>query len=192
MNMVKKYVGKTALWILGWRVEAHDLPTKKAILVGYPHTSTWDFPIFVFTMWALGIQTKWLGKQSLFEGSMGPLFRRLGGVPVDRSGGKNMVQVVSQLFKEHEDLLFGIAPSGTRSYSSHWRSGFYHMAVAANVPLALGSVDFGRRVGCFLGSVHLTGDMRADMDQIRSMYAHVRGRNPDRQTPIRLADEIEE
>ena len=123
---------------------------------------------------------------------MGPLFRKLGGVPVDRSGGKNMVQAVSQLFEEHDDLLFGIAPSGTRSYSSHWRSGFYHMAVAANVPIALGSVDFGSRTGCFLGTVHLTGDVGSDMDKIRTIYAHVRGRNPNRQTPIRLVDEMEE
>ncbi len=192
MKWVKKYVATVVLWMLGWRVEAEHLPPDKAIMVGYPHTSTWDFPIFILTTWSLGIKTQWLGKQSLFKGVFGTVFRRLGGVPVDRSGGKNMVQAVAQLFKEHDHLLFGIAPSGTRSYSPHWKSGFYHMAHAAEVPLVLGSVDFGRRVGSFLGTVHTSGDLMADMEKIRSIYAHVRGRNPESQTPIRLAEEVEE
>ena len=192
MLMVKKYIGLALLWILGWRVEVRDLSERKAILVGYPHTSSWDFPIFILTTWALGIKPRWLGKQSLFTGALGPLFRGLGGLPVDRSGGQNTVQAVVQLFDEHDDLMVGIAPSGTRSYASHWRSGFYHMALAAKVPLLLGSVDFGRRVGCFLGAVHLTGDVARDMDEIRSIYAHVQGRNPERQVPIRLAEEMEE
>lgn len=192
MRWVKKYMATAVLWLLGWRVESEHLPPAKAIMVGYPHTSTWDFPIFILTTWALGIKSQWLGKQSLFQGALGPLFRRLGGVPVDRSGGKNMVQAVAQLFGEHDRLLFGVAPSGTRGYSPYWRSGFYHMAYEAKVPLILGSVDFGRRVGCFLGTVNLTGDVAADMDAIRDIYAHVRGRNPECQTPIRLADEMEE
>ena len=192
MRAVKKIIGRSLLWLLGWKVEAEGMDEPKAIMVGYPHTSSWDFPIFILTMWVLDIRSQWLGKQSLFTGPLGPVFRALGGVPVDRSGGKNMVQAVSELFEQHDTLLFGVAPSGTRSYSPFWRSGFYHMAVAAKVPLILGSVDFGRRVGCFLGTVHLTGDVATDMDQIREMYAHVRGRNPERQTPIRLAEEMEE
>jgi len=189
MTTVKKWLGRLGLWVLGWRADAQIPDTPKFILVGYPHTSTWDFPLFILTAWALGVKSRWAGKQSLFQGPWGGMFRALGGVPVDRAGGKNMVATVAELFESHERLIFGLAPSGSRSYTSHWRSGFYHMARAANVPLVLGSVDFARRSGCLLEVVHLTGDMGADMDRIRAAYAHVRGRNPERQTPIRLEAE---
>ena len=96
------------------------------------------------------------------------------------------------LFEQNERLIFGIAPSGSRSRTEHWRSGFYHMAREANVPLVLGSVDFARRSGGLLDVVHLTGDVTKDMERIRAVYADVRGRNPDQQTPIRLQSEGEE
>lgn len=189
--MVKKLVGHTVLWLLGWHVEGEPPEHPKCIVVGHPHTSSWDFPLFVMTMWVLGVRMRWMGKQSLFSGPMGGLFRALGGLPVDRSGGKNTVQAVADLFEEHETLMVGIAPSGTRKAGEHWKSGFYHIALAAKVPLALGSIDFKKRAGCFLGSVHLTGDMKTDMDAIRQGYAGVEGRNPERQIPIRLAEEMD-
>jgi 1-acyl-sn-glycerol-3-phosphate acyltransferase len=192
MKQVKKWLGRAGLWVFGWRPEAEIPDTPKFILVGYPHTSTWDFPLFILTAWALGVRSRWAGKKSLFKGPLGGLFRALGGVPVDRSGGKNMVATVVELFEQNERLIFGIAPSGSRSYTSHWRSGFYHMARAADVPLVLGSVDFARRTGCLLEVIHLTGDVAKDMDRIRAGYAQVRGRNPERQTPVRLKQEGEE
>ncbi len=192
MKLVKKWVGRAGLWLFGWRPEAEIPDTPKFVLVGYPHTSTWDFPLFIFTAWALDVRCRWAGKQSLFKGPLGRMFRALGGVPVDRSGGKNMVSTVVDLFEQNERLIFGIAPSGSRSRTEHWRSGFYHMAREANVPLVLGSVDFARRSGCLLDVVHLTGDVSTDMDRIRAVYADVRGRNPDQQTPIRLQSEGEE
>ena len=189
MKAVKKLAGKTILWLLGWKAEARMPDVPKCIVVGHPHTSTWDFPLFIFTLWALGINMRWIGKQSLFDGPMGGLYRALGGLPVDRSGGKNTVQAVADLFAQHEELIFGLAPAGTRSHSPHWKSGFYHMALAANVPLVLGSIDFGRRTGCLLQTVHLTGNMTEDMDTIRAVYQDVKGRNPEQETPIRLAEE---
>ena len=192
MTQVKKWLGRAGLWVFGWRPEAVIPDTPKFVLVGYPHTSTWDFPLFILTAWALDVRCRWAGKQSLFNGPLGGLFRALGGVPVDRTGGKNMVSTVAELFAQNERLIFGIAPSGSRSFTHHWRSGFYHMAREANVPLVLGSVDFARRSGCLLEVIHLTGDVTADMDRIRAAYSAVRGRNPERQTPIRLKSEIEE
>ncbi len=191
MKRVKKLVGQCVLWLLGWHVEGEVPPHPKCIVVGHPHTSTWDFPLFVMTMWVLGVQMQWMGKQSLFTGPFGGLYRRLGGVPVDRSGGKNTVQAVADLFAEHQTLMLGIAPSGTRKAGEHWRSGFYHIALAANVPVALGSIDFKKRAGRFLGTVHLTGDVKADMDAIRQAYMGIEGRNLERQIPIRLAEEME-
>lgn len=191
MRRVKKLVGQTVLWLLGWHVEGGAPPHPKCIVVGHPHTSSWDFPLFVMTLWVMGVQMQWMGKQSLFAGPWGGLFRALGGVPVDRSGGKNTVQAVVELFEQHETLMLGIAPSGTRKAGEHWRSGFYHIALAAKVPVVLGSIDFGRRAGRFIDTVHLTGDVESDMDKIRAAYEGVEGRNMERQIPIRLAEELE-
>jgi len=143
-------------------------------------------------IWSINMPLRWIGKKSLFDSVFGRLFYALGGLPVDRSGGKNMVGAVADLFAQHEDLALGIAPAGTRKYSPHWRSGFYHMALGANVPLVLGSINFKRRVVCILETVHLTGDQQEDMDRIRSVYASVEGRNPERKVPVRLAAELEE
>ena len=110
---------------------------------------------------------------------------------MDRSGGKNTVQSVAELFEKHETLLIGITPSGTRSYSPHLRSGFYHMAHEAGVPLLLASLDFNTRRATLLESIQLTGNVTADMDRIREIYGEVRGKNPEQQTPVRLAEEVE-
>jgi len=180
------------MWLLGWRVEADIQLERRFIAVGHPHTSTWDFPLFILMIWSIKMPLRWMGKKSLFDSSFGWFFYALGGLPVDRSGGKNMVVSVAELFEQHEDLAIGIAPAGTRKYTPHWRSGFYHMALGAKVPLVLGSIDYKRRVVCILETVHLTGEVAADMDRIRAVYATVQGRNPERMVPVRLAVELEE
>lgn len=189
--MAKKLVAQCIMWLFGWRVESEITPPAKCIVVGHPHTSTWDFPLFVFTLWILQIDMQWVGKQSLFQGPFGWLFRALGGLPVDRSGGQNTVQSVVDLFASRDSLMLGIAPSGTRDSGQYWRSGFYHMAHAAKVPLVLGSIDFKRRSGRFLGMIEPTGDIEADMARIRTLFAGVEGRNPERQIDIRLRSEAE-
>ena len=192
MKRVKMFVGRAALWMLGWRVEGEAPKLKQCVMIGHPHTSTWDFPLFIFTIWALDISVCFLGKKSLFDSIFGRMFYALGGLPVDRSGGQNTVQAVKQLFDEREELILGLSPAGTRKSTPHWRSGFYHMALAAGVPLVCGSLDFKHRRGVLLGTVHLTGDAKADMDKVRALYTDVGGRNPERTVPIRLSAETEE
>ena len=192
MKTVRKWIGRSMLWLLGWRVEGELPATKRYIMIGHPHTSTWDFPLFIFTIWGLGIPVCFLGKKSLFDSPFGWLFYALGGLPVDRSGGKNMVQSVADLFAEREELVLGLAPAGTRKASPYWKSGFYHMALTAGVPILCGSLDFKQRRGVVLGVVELSGDVGADMDAIRLLYRDVKGRNPERMVEIRLAAEAEE
>ncbi len=192
MKKVKQWIGRGMLWVLGWTVEGTVPTARRYIMIGHPHTSTWDFPLFVFTMWTLGIPVCFLGKKSLFDSPFGWLFYALGGLPVDRSGGLNTVQAVASLFAEREELVLGLAPAGTRKSSPCWRSGFYHMALSANVPLVCGSLDFTRRRGVILGTVDLSGDIAADMDRVRELYAGVKGRNPERMVEIRLSVEAEE
>ena len=192
MIALRKWVGRGMLWLLGWRTEGAAPDLKRYVMIGHPHTSTWDFPVFIFTIWALEIPVRFLGKKSLFDSSFGWMFYALGGVPVDRSGGKNMVQAVADLFAERDELVLGLSPAGTRKASPSWKSGFYYMALAAQVPVVCGSIDFKRRRAVILGTVELCGDVTADMDAIRALYADVSGRNPERMVPVRLAAEVEE
>lgn len=192
MIALRKWVGRGMLWLLGWRTEGVAPDLKRYVMIGHPHTSTWDFPVFIFTIWALEIPVRFLGKKSLFDSSFGWMFYALGGVPVDRSGGKNMVQAVADLFEERDELVLGLSPAGTRKASPSWKSGFYYMALAANVPVVCGSIDFKRRRAVILGAVDLCGDVATDMDAIRLLYADVAGRNPARMVPVRLASELEE
>jgi hypothetical protein len=192
MSIVKKSFAGIILWVLGWRAGLATPPVPKCIVVGHPHTSTWDFPLFILTIWYLNVPMKWLGKASLFKGPMGVIYRALGGIPVDRSGGKDMVAAVAEVFAQHDELIIGIAPSGTRSYSPHWRSGFYHMAIAAKVPIVLGTIDYRRRVATFIATTHISGDIHADMDKIRAAFLGIEGRNTAQQTPIRLRSELVE
>ena len=192
MTMLKKWMGHGLLWALGWRVEQLAPVPKRCIMIGHPHTSNWDFPIFIFTIWALDIPVCFLAKKSLFDSPFGWLFYALGGLPVDRTGGKNTVQSVAELFDGRDALVLGLSPAGTRKAAPHWRSGFYHMALTAGVPLVCGSLDYKARRGVVLGTVSLTGEVGEDMDRLRAVYAPVDGRNPERVVPVRLASEMEE
>jgi len=182
-------LGRGWLRAFGWRVEGRLPLARKVVVVAAPHTTNWDLPFMLATAWALGIRPSWLGKRELFRGPFGPLMRWLGGVPVDRSRRANLVQEVVQRFADVERLFLVIPPSGTRSRAAHWKSGFYHIARGARVPIVCSFLDYERRAAGIGLVLAPTGDVRADMDAIRAAYAPVRGKFPDRATPVRLPEE---
>jgi 1-acyl-sn-glycerol-3-phosphate acyltransferase len=137
----------------------------------------------------LGVRLSWLGKRDLFRGPMGPVFRRLGGLPVDRGAPQNQVRQAIDWFADTPRLLLAIAPSGTRSRVAHWKSGFYHIARGANVPVLCTFLDYGRKVAGVGPAILPTGDVRADMDRIRAFYEGIVGRYPSLATPVRLREE---
>ena len=188
---MRRTVGRLGLWLMGWRVVGGLPEGARAVLVGHPHTSSWDFPLAVLATWSMGVDMKYIGKASLFTGPFGWLFRGLGGIPVDRSKTSDTVAQVAERFAQGEPLVLGLAPSGTRRNGTRWKSGFYHIARASSVPIALGFIDFStRRVGV-ADVIDLSGDVAGDMQRIRAAYQGVQGRNPDCQCPIRLAGEEE-
>jgi 1-acyl-sn-glycerol-3-phosphate acyltransferase len=191
--MIRAFIGRNILRLIGWRAEGwKDLPPK-CIIIGHPHTSNWDFILFLFARWAMGLKIHFVGKHTLFKPPLGWLMRAIGGVAVNRSGGQNSVAAIAEVFEHHERLALGIAPSGSRSYNSHWRSGFYHIAKTAQVPIVLGYVDYTEKlVGLSQFAVELTGDVPTDMDKIRSFYADKKGRYPAKQNPMFLRSETEE
>lgn len=174
------------LRLLGWRcVDLPDRPPR-AVVVGYPHTSNWDFPIGLLAMWALGLDARWVGKDALFRWPFGGLMRWLGGIPVNRSAPAGFVEQVAAEIRRHPRFMLVIAPEGTRSLRPGWKSGFYRIALTAGVPVLVGTLDYGRRRLGLLGRVDLSGDERDDMAQVAALLAGSRGRRPELASPIRL------
>jgi 1-acyl-sn-glycerol-3-phosphate acyltransferase len=174
------------LGLLGWRVEATLPAVPKYVVIGAPHTSNWDFPYGVLAMWAIGFRYRWIGKHTLFRWPFGGLMRALGGIPVDRRARHNFIGQMREIFAREPELVLIITPEGTRRRTEHWKSGFYYIARAAQVPIALGFIDYrGKRIG--VGpSFTPSGDIAADMAVIRAFYADKIGRYPAHQGEIRI------
>lgn len=178
------------LGLTGWRVRFDGLPAKQGVAVVYPHTSNWDFVVGVLAKWAIGIQVTFWAKDSLFRVPLlGRWVRALGGVPVDRSAPRGIVgQMAASLreAREHDRFMWlALAPEGTRSRTEGWRSGFYQVALQAQVPVALVAFDFGRREIAFLQCLRLGGDAQADVAHIARAFADCRGCRPELAAPVR-------
>jgi 1-acyl-sn-glycerol-3-phosphate acyltransferase len=186
---MKYWLGRMYLAMRGWKMLGQKPSEKKYLILAAPHTSNWDVPLMLSMAWVYGIRVSWIGKHSLFRGLLGPLMRFLGGVPVDRRARHNAVQQMVDEFNRRDELALLITPEGTRGRTEHWKSGFYHMAVAANVPMVLGLLDFKRKEGGLFDVIYPTGDAKADMDKIRAFYAGATAKYPDQFGPVRLAEE---
>lgn len=183
-------LGVILLRAWGWRL-GRPLPegVSKAVLIAAPHTSNWDFWFALLASWSYGLKIRWLGKDALFNGPLGPLLARLGGMAVDRSAPHGLVGEVARLFREEPGMLLMVPAEGTRGYRDHWRSGFWFMAREAGVPILLGSIDYRNRVADIGGILHPTDDVRADMDIVRARYADAHPKYPDQFSRIRLRQE---
>jgi len=176
---------KAILRLARWRIVG-DVPGRQCVLIGAPHTSNWDFILVLLAFWSLGIDGRWVGKHTIFRRPFGGLMRALGGIPLNRSTTHDFVPEVVDWFEREPDLTLCIAPEGTRSRKDYWRSGFYWIAHGAGVPIALGFLDYANRVGGIGESFMPTGDIHADMERIRAFYTGVRGKHPEKLSPIRL------
>jgi len=182
-------LGRLYLRLTGWRVEGRIPDTARAVVIAAPHTSNWDLPIMLAVSYVLGIRPAWLGKKELFRWPFGGVMRWLGGLPVDRRVRENHVQQAVAAFATADRLFLVIPPSGTRHKAAHWKSGFYHIARGAGVPVLCTFLDYTRKVGGIGPPVVPSGDIKADMDVIRAFYAGVEGRYPANHTPIYLPEE---
>ncbi len=175
----------------GWRVRFAQPMPLRCVVVVYPHTSNWDFPVGLLAKWFMGVHFRFIGKHTLFAGPFGSLFRRWGGIPIDRRERAGNIALLAARFAKEADFRLAIAPEGTRSRTAHWKSGFYHIARAANVPLALAFIDYSRReigVGAYLVP---SGDADADMARIALFYEGKAGKRPENASPARLSDRPE-
>ncbi|MEW6775096.1 MAG: lysophospholipid acyltransferase family protein [Bdellovibrionota bacterium] len=189
---MKKLLGKIFLWLVGWKPYENKITLRKFVLVAAPHTSNWDLPIMLSIGWVYGLSIGWIGKHTLFQFPFGWFMRALGGIPIDRSARQNLVAHMAEVYRKADSLVVAIPPEGTRKAAPYWKSGFYHIARGAGVPIVLGVLDYKERRGGFGPVIEPTGDLKADMDKIRTFYKDKAGKFPANFGPIRLKEEAEQ
>lgn len=188
LALARRAVGRAWLAVFGWKPEG-ETPPGKCVLIAAPHTSNWDFPFTIALAWVFGIRIRWAGKHTLFRFPFGIFMRALGGVPIERHKRTNRVQGLAALFEQLDNLVLIIPAEGTRARVEHWKSGFYHVARTARVPIVCGYLDFARKRGGFGLAIVPSGDLRADMRKIRAFYADKIGKHPEKFGPVRLVEE---
>jgi len=164
--------------MFGWRIEGMLPDAPKFVLIVAPHTSNWDFPIGVLTMFTLGLRATWLGKHTLFRFPVRGLLRWLGGEPVDRRVAHGTVGAAIERFQERPQWVLAVSPEGTRRRVAQWKTGFHRIAVGARVPILPVSFDFSRRTITILDLVVPTDDVAADMARLRRLYRPEMARHP--------------
>jgi 1-acyl-sn-glycerol-3-phosphate acyltransferase len=190
-HLAIQWLGSLILKITGWRVDGIKPDITRSVIIAAPHTSNWDFFYLLAAAASLKVKIHWLGKSSLFWGPLGPIMRGLGGIPVDRSKPNQLVAQLARRFKETASLHLVIPPSGTRGFTEHWRSGFYHVAREADVPVIFGFLDYSKKLAGISQPRPMTGNVRLDMDAVRQFYRGIVGRYPALASRIALRDEAE-
>jgi 1-acyl-sn-glycerol-3-phosphate acyltransferase len=158
-------------WIMtrmGWKITGNFPDVPRLVVVVAPHTTNWDLLLGLATLFSLNLYGNWLGKHTIFRWPVNNLFRWLGGIPVDRSAAHGLVGETVNAFRAREKLLLGVAPEGTRSKGAKWKSGFYQIAMQANVPIMPAYFDFHKKVVALGPSLMPSGDMEADIKTLQS------------------------
>ena len=167
--------------ILGWKVTGFSdfNSVKKAVIIAVPHTSWHDFYIVVLVRSVIGLKANFIGKKSLFKFPYGWFFRALGGAPVERKSNENQVEAIARLFASKEVFRMSMAPEGTRKKVDEWRTGFYYIAKAAQVPIVMFTLDFGNKENRFSEPFYPTDDKEADFKFMKNFYKGVVGKVPE-------------
>jgi 1-acyl-sn-glycerol-3-phosphate acyltransferase len=164
----------------GWTVFGTLPADRKFVIMGASHTSNWDFLVFLGAVHAVGRQIRFIGKQSLFRWPMGGFMHALGGVPVDRSAPQDLVSQIVAQFRAHDDFILVIAPEGTRSFTTQWKSGFYQIAMKAGVPIVAAGPDYPTRRAVFGPVIRPTGNYAEDLKPAFAFFRTIAPRHPER------------
>lgn len=182
-------LGRFLCWISGWKPVGAFPDIPKAMFIASPHTSLWDGIVMVIIAWAMGVRLSWITKKETVRFPFKRLVTYFGAVPVDRSKRSDTVGQIAEQFRERDGMYLAIAPAGTRKKRDYWKSGFYHMAIQAEVPLICGFLDYKRREGGIRAIVYPTGVVSDDMDRLREVYAGIQAKHPALMTRMRLRAE---
>ncbi|MEO8193050.1 MAG: lysophospholipid acyltransferase family protein [Gemmatimonadales bacterium] len=178
-NALSRFIGRRGMSLAGWDFEG-TLPNEpKFVIIVAPHTSNWDFAVGVGTLFSLGFRVSFLGKHTLFKWPLGILMRWLGGVPVEREVRRDRVSEILAAFKSNEKLILVVAPEGTRKRVTEWKTGFYHVAHRARVPIVPVAFDYGRKVVRIGPPFRTTGNKDAEMGTLKEFFRGVTPLHPE-------------
>lgn len=179
-------LSKFIFWFFGWKLDdSLKADFRRCVMIAAPHTSNWDFIFARAAFYLMDIPIRYTVKQEWMRFPFNLIFGPLGAIPIDRSpkspGAErpSMVEAMTDLFKQHKDLVVMVTPEGTRSLRTKWKTGFYHVAANAGVPIALGYLDFKNKIAGVGKLVHPSGDMEKDMREIMAFYKDIQGKNPE-------------
>lgn len=161
-----------------WTIRGELPGEPKFVVIVAPHTSNWDFIICVAAMFALDVRVHWFGKSSLFRGPLGWLLRALGGLPVRRDTSRGVVAEMVDVIRAQPRFILGLAPEGTRRHVSEWRTGFYHIAERAGIPIVPVALDWGRREIAIGERIYTAGDPAGEIAALRARYHSAMALNP--------------
>jgi 1-acyl-sn-glycerol-3-phosphate acyltransferase len=181
VNTVLRSASRCILKLLGWKVEGQLPPNcQKSVFIAAPHTSNWDLPYTLMVAFALRLNIYWMGKEQLFRPPFRQLMMWLGGIPVQRDKSNNMVAASVEAIQNADGpLQLVVPPEGTRSKTRYWKTGFYYIAVGAQVPIVMAYMDYEKKRSGIGPVFQPTGDIEADMATIKAFYASVKGKNAD-------------
>ncbi len=189
---MRRLLGRAYLKLIGWRVIGDPPVAPKYIIAVAPHTSNWDFPIGLATSWAAGLSVGFVAKEGLFRPPLGWLLKALGGIPVRRDRRQKLVEQIADAYRSRERIALAITPEGTRDRTEAWKSGFYHLASLADIPIIPAYLDWPTKTAAFGAALIPSGDVQADMSILRAFYAGKQGRFPDQFGEVRLDEETDE
>ncbi len=170
-GLLSRFIGRSFLRLLGWRLHGAipDLP--RMVLIGAPHTTNMDGVIGIATLVALGLKANTMIKDSAFKGIMGPILRGFGAIPINRKSPKGVVEQTVDALTSRPQLLMLLAPEGTRHSAPEWKRGFWHIALGAQVPVLPAAIDYTRKIVTFGPPLMPTGNYAADLDVLLDFYA---------------------
>ncbi|MDV7188270.1 1-acyl-sn-glycerol-3-phosphate acyltransferase [Lutibacter sp. TH_r2] len=177
MKTLSKFIFHT---LFGWK-SVGECPKhiKKYIIIGAPHTHWLDFLLGLAIKFTQKVPANFIGKASLFKPPFGFIFKALGGTPIDRSKSANRVDAIIDVFNKKEQFILALSPEGTRKRVDKWKTGFYHIAKGANVPIVMMTFDFGNKQVKISEPYYLTDNMEVDMKFIHNFYKGVKGKVPE-------------
>ena len=181
VNTLLRAFSLAFLKLTGWKVLGR-MPEgcSKSVWIAAPHTSNWDLPYTLRVVFALDLKVYWMGKEQLFRPPFRGLMMWLGGIPVDRAKANNLVAASVETLKNAAGpMQLIVPPEGTRSKARYWKTGFYYIAVGAQVPIVMAYMDYEKKISGLGPVFQPTGDIEADMAAIKAFYAPFKGRNAD-------------
>ena len=187
--LITRWSCENLLKLSGWTVDKTNPPISNCVLIAAPHTSNWDFILMLLFAGAFGLKISWMGKSTLFVQPFGFILRLLGGISIKRNKKNQIVDNMISMFQRNNNLLLVVPVEGTRARADFWKSGFYHIANGANVPILPTFLDYSNKRGGFGVPIKTSGDIKLDMQKIRDFYTPFSGKFPKKSGPVKLKEE---